>query len=335
MKHIAPAETGEDEGEGLLVRRIRNGTVIDHIDGGEALNVVKILGIVGTTSEALSIATNVPSRHMEKKDIVKISNRELSKEEVDRIALISPRATINIIRNFKVCEKKGVEIPTLIVGSVRCPNPGSHHPDKRAHQEQVCGSSRRKRPALPLLRFGDHKRPDQLYHITGLPGTPRPGGILSLSRVIRFFRMDHVAVDIDLPTPDTGGRDPAAVLGQHTGDLVDIHLAQFLAPEPVDLNCHREASPRRRQSRQNRHRAPNQTGPRAARSPSASHICSCAAFAVMTAGDERSRSAFRSANGWIGCVFLLANGSVVSPITTCPSGPGSAKDRVRSRLWPS
>jgi aspartate carbamoyltransferase regulatory subunit len=119
-----PAETETAENEGLLVRRIRNGTVIDHIAPGEALNVVKILGITGTTQEILSIATNVPSKDMGKKDIVKLSNRELSKEEVDRIALISPRATINIIRNFKVFEKKGVEIPSLIVGVVRCPNPG-------------------------------------------------------------------------------------------------------------------------------------------------------------------------------------------------------------------
>ena len=167
MRHIVPAETSDDEGEGLLVRRIKNGTVIDHIDGGEALNVVKILGIVGTTLEALSIATNVPSRNMGKKDIVKISNRELSKEEVDRIALISPRATINIIRNFKVCEKQGVEIPTLIVGSVQCPNPGCITRTQRADQKQVCGAPRGERPALPLLRFRHHKRPDQLYHITG------------------------------------------------------------------------------------------------------------------------------------------------------------------------
>ena len=116
--------TESQENEGLLVRRIKNGTVIDHIDGGQALNVVKILGITGTTQEARSIATNVPSHDMVKKDIVKLTNRELSKEEVDRIALISPRATINIIRNFKVFEKKGVEIPTVIEGLVRCPNPG-------------------------------------------------------------------------------------------------------------------------------------------------------------------------------------------------------------------
>jgi len=114
----------DNESKGLLVRRIQNGTVIDHIAGGEALNVVKILGITGSTSEALSIATNVPSRQMGKKDIVKLNDRELSKEEVDRIALISPHATINIVRNYKVCEKKGVEIPALIEGLVRCPNPG-------------------------------------------------------------------------------------------------------------------------------------------------------------------------------------------------------------------
>jgi aspartate carbamoyltransferase regulatory subunit len=117
-------KTENQENEGLLVRRIQNGTVIDHIAAGEALNVVKILGITGTTSESLSIATNVLSEQMGKKDIVKLSNRELSKEEVDRIALISPKSTINIIRNYKVCEKKGVEIPDMIEGLVRCPNPG-------------------------------------------------------------------------------------------------------------------------------------------------------------------------------------------------------------------
>ena len=117
-------ETENAENTGLLVRRIQNGTVIDHIAAGEALNVVKILGITGSTEEALSIATNVPSGQMGKKDIVKLNDRELLKEEVDRIALISPHATINIIRNYKVCEKKGVETPTLVEGIVRCPNPG-------------------------------------------------------------------------------------------------------------------------------------------------------------------------------------------------------------------
>ena len=108
----------------LIVGRIREGTVIDHITAGEALNVLKILGITGTTDESLSIATNVSSGKVGRKDIVKVEGRELRKEEVDRIALIAPRATINIIRDYEVVDKKGVEIPRSLTGVVRCPNPG-------------------------------------------------------------------------------------------------------------------------------------------------------------------------------------------------------------------
>lgn len=108
----------------LIVGRIREGTVIDHITAGEALNVLKILGITGTTTESLSIATNVSSRQVGKKDIVKVEGRELLTEEVDRIALIAPRATINIIRDYEVVEKKGVEIPRVLEGVIQCPNPG-------------------------------------------------------------------------------------------------------------------------------------------------------------------------------------------------------------------
>jgi aspartate carbamoyltransferase regulatory subunit len=113
-----------DARDGLLISPIHNGTVIDHITGGEALNVLKIIGITGATTESISVATNVKSSKIGKKDIVKIENRELCKEEVDRIALIAPHATISIIRNFDVYEKKGVMIPDLLVGVVRCPNPG-------------------------------------------------------------------------------------------------------------------------------------------------------------------------------------------------------------------
>ena len=113
-----------DPSRGLLVSPIRNGTVIDHITAGEALNVLKILGITGSTRECLSIATNVGSKRLGKKDIVKIERRELRKEEVDRIALIAPHAKINIIREYQVVEKKGVKIPKVLKGVVRCPNPG-------------------------------------------------------------------------------------------------------------------------------------------------------------------------------------------------------------------
>jgi aspartate carbamoyltransferase regulatory subunit len=107
----------------LRVKPINNGTVIDHIAGGQALNVLKILGISGTTDATVSVVMNVESSRLGKKDIVKVEDRELKEEEVNRIALIAPDATINIIRDFLVIEKHLVDLPDQIVGVVRCQNP--------------------------------------------------------------------------------------------------------------------------------------------------------------------------------------------------------------------
>lgn len=107
----------------LRVRPIKHGTVIDHITAGNALNVLKILGISGTTSAVVSVAMNVPSRAMGSKDIVKIEDRELKEEEVDRISLIAPNASINIIRDFEVVEKYKVSLPEHIEGVMKCDNP--------------------------------------------------------------------------------------------------------------------------------------------------------------------------------------------------------------------
>lgn len=107
----------------LVISTIQNGTVIDHINAGEALIVLRILGITGSTEECVSVATNVISKVRTKKDVVKIENRELKAKEVDRIALVAPDATINIIRNYRVIEKKGVIIPSVLTGVLKCPNP--------------------------------------------------------------------------------------------------------------------------------------------------------------------------------------------------------------------
>lgn len=107
----------------LRVKPIKNGTVIDHIAGGQALNVLKILGISGTTDATVSVVMNVDSKKLGKKDIVKVEDRELKEEEVNKIALIAPAATINIIRDYNVVEKRTVDLPDEIVDVVRCQNP--------------------------------------------------------------------------------------------------------------------------------------------------------------------------------------------------------------------
>ena len=106
----------------LKVQPIKDGTVIDHITPGNALKVLKILGIEGKGDSIISIAINVVGKRG-RKDIVKIENRELDSNEVNKIALIAPNATINIIRNYEVIEKHRVVVPDEIIGIVRCPNP--------------------------------------------------------------------------------------------------------------------------------------------------------------------------------------------------------------------
>ena len=106
----------------LKVPLIKNGTVIDHITAGDAIKVLTILDITEKISSVVSVAMNVKSK-FGKKDIVKVENRELDPKEVDKIALIAPKATINIIRNYKVAKKQRVKLPDEIVAIVKCSNP--------------------------------------------------------------------------------------------------------------------------------------------------------------------------------------------------------------------
>jgi len=107
----------------LRVSKIKDGTVIDHINGGYALDVVKILGITGREKRVMTIAINVPSKRFKVKDIVKIEGRALNSQEVNRIALVAPHASINIIRNYCVVEKLEVKLLEVIEGIVKCVNP--------------------------------------------------------------------------------------------------------------------------------------------------------------------------------------------------------------------
>lgn len=107
----------------VRVSKIRDGTVIDHISSGHALDVVKILGLTGHEHQVVTIAINVPSKRFGVKDIVKIEGRALNHQELNRIALIAPRATINIIHNYIVIEKQKVKLPQSIEYIVKCINP--------------------------------------------------------------------------------------------------------------------------------------------------------------------------------------------------------------------
>ena len=94
------------------VTAIRNGTVVAHIPAGHALQVIQMLRIDMTRTTPVSLVMNVPSDKLGRKDVLKVEDRELSQEELDRLALIAPTASIAIIRNHAVAEKLKVSVGT-------------------------------------------------------------------------------------------------------------------------------------------------------------------------------------------------------------------------------
>ncbi|WP_457754256.1 aspartate carbamoyltransferase regulatory subunit [Thermococcus sp.] len=107
----------------LKVSAIKEGTVIDHIPAGKGLKVIEILNLDTLNGGTVLLAMNVHSKKLGRKDIVKVEGKYLSEEEVNKIALIAPTATVNIIRDYKVAEKFNVEVPEKISGILRCANP--------------------------------------------------------------------------------------------------------------------------------------------------------------------------------------------------------------------
>lgn len=106
----------------LLVRRIKDGTVIDHIESGKALLVLRTLDITGKEGNVITVALNVPSSKHNKKDIIKVENKFLEKNETNKLALIAPHATINIIKEYKLVEKRKIQLPDSITGVFKCTN---------------------------------------------------------------------------------------------------------------------------------------------------------------------------------------------------------------------
>lgn len=120
----------------LIVRRIKEGTVIDHIDQERGLRVLNALGVDGKDGGLVTIALNVPSGKFKKKDIIKLENKFLKDDDTNKLAVIAPNATVNIIRNYKLVEKRRVSLPNEIDRIFRCSNPDCIT-NSREHIESV------------------------------------------------------------------------------------------------------------------------------------------------------------------------------------------------------
>lgn len=113
----------EMQGPGEMnVSAIKNGTVIDHIESRATFKVADILR-VQQEHDMVLVATNLRSGKLGTKGLIKIENRQLTAQEVNKIALIAPHATLNIISEYEVVDKWPVELPQNIDAIVKCFNP--------------------------------------------------------------------------------------------------------------------------------------------------------------------------------------------------------------------
>ena len=84
----------------LEVSAIENGTVIDHLPAEVTFKVVEVLGLY-TYSGAITIGSNLSSKTLGHKGIIKVSDKFFTDEEIGRLAVIAPNATLNIIKDYK------------------------------------------------------------------------------------------------------------------------------------------------------------------------------------------------------------------------------------------
>lgn len=104
----------------MNIDSITNGVVIDHIQAGNAMKLYELLNLK-ELNVPVAMITNASSRKMGRKDIIKIdANVPVN---LDLIGFVDPEATINVIRDSQLVEKKKIIMPEKLVNIVRCRNP--------------------------------------------------------------------------------------------------------------------------------------------------------------------------------------------------------------------
>ena len=113
-------ETGVSKDK-LMVEAIADGTVIDHIAPGQAINILRMFKFL-SKDNALTVGFNLHSGQLGKKDLIKIANVTFSPSQTEQLAILAPNATINEIKDYKVIDKYNLRLPRETVGDFSCPN---------------------------------------------------------------------------------------------------------------------------------------------------------------------------------------------------------------------
>ena len=104
----------------MNIDSVRNGVVIDHITAGNGPRLYELLGLDALTC-TVAFIRNVPSKKMGRKDIIKVDGDVTL--NLDVIGYVDPAATVNIIRDGELVEKRTIAMPLQLVNVIKCKNP--------------------------------------------------------------------------------------------------------------------------------------------------------------------------------------------------------------------
>ncbi len=104
----------------MNIDSIKNGIVIDHIEAGKGMEIYSLLHL-DLLDCPVAIIKNVTSRKMGKKDIIKV-DAEINLD-MDILGYVAPEATVDIIKNGELCEKKKMTLPEKLTDVIFCKNP--------------------------------------------------------------------------------------------------------------------------------------------------------------------------------------------------------------------
>ena len=104
----------------MRIEPIQNGIVIDHLTAGVSLELYHLLGL-DKLNCPVSLIQNAASEKMGTKDIIKIGADV--PVDFDIIAYVDPGATVNVVKEGVLKEKKKLTQPRKLVNVIKCRNP--------------------------------------------------------------------------------------------------------------------------------------------------------------------------------------------------------------------
>ena len=104
----------------MNIDSIQNGVVIDHITAGGGMKLYELLGL-DTVDCSVALIRNVGSKKMGRKDIIKID--AAIPVNLDVIGYVDPGATVNIIRDGVLVDKRSIDMPEQLINVIKCKNP--------------------------------------------------------------------------------------------------------------------------------------------------------------------------------------------------------------------